>query len=533
MPSSDAVKQALEFLPRWVPLAHPLLPFAAFLYACAVGWLGLWIVLRPLARARGAHWTERARLYFTSTGSRFLPSAWLYGCMAFVSPWTASELSAVPEAWIDLAWILGMYAAWFLLDRIRHRIATGQRVPSGAGLREFLLTLIVRQPLLILALAVLYSGRHADGALRTGLFVAIGLLYALAAVGAGIWLARILRLTVPAPAALDALARGCALRTGISLRGVDVWPGRWANAFALPWIGRIGVTTRTLELLDESQLESVLLHELGHLNEPWHWRVLRALPALFLLGLLLAAASIDFSAGALVALVLGGGVLHFSVLRFMRRAEERADRHANAHAVADAAYGRALERLYEANLTPAVMPRGHTHPHLYDRMLAARVTPDYPRPDPPSNARTKWFVIGMLITLVAPLIALAKYAEHAALQRSDQPSLYWRAALSLDAAGALADLGQLRSKQQRLPESIAFFRASSAIAPTEPHAAANLAIVLARAGELDGARTALADAEGRMLLLTETDADRDAAYETVLQSARDAIRWAELNSARR
>jgi hypothetical protein len=47
-------------------------------------------------------------------------------------------------------------------------------------------------------------------------------------------------------------------------------------------------------------------------------------------------------------------------------------------------YAQALERLYEINQTPAVMPRRATkiHPDLYDRMIAAGVTPDYPKPAP-------------------------------------------------------------------------------------------------------------------------------------------------------
>jgi len=47
-------------------------------------------------------------------------------------------------------------------------------------------------------------------------------------------------------------------------------------------------------------------------------------------------------------------------------------------------YARALARLYEANFAPAVMPRKHSHPHLYDRLVSAGVQPDYPRPEPPT-----------------------------------------------------------------------------------------------------------------------------------------------------
>ena len=45
--------------------------------------------------------------------------------------------------------------------------------------------------------------------------------------------------------------------------------------------------------------------------------------------------------------------------------------------------GRGLEKLHEVNLIPVVMPGRLVHPHLFDRMTAAGLTPDYPRPEPP------------------------------------------------------------------------------------------------------------------------------------------------------
>jgi len=50
-------------------------------------------------------------------------------------------------------------------------------------------------------------------------------------------------------------------------------------------------------------------------------------------------------------------------------------------------YARALERVYERNLTPANMTSSLGHPPLYDRMISAGVEPDYPRPLRPPRAR--------------------------------------------------------------------------------------------------------------------------------------------------
>jgi hypothetical protein len=64
--------------------------------------------------------------------------------------------------------------------------------------------------------------------------------------------------------------------------------------------------------------------------------------------------------------------------------ETRADKIAVENQVDAAVYARALERLYLTNQMPAVMLRrsSRIHPDLYDHMIAAGVTPDYPRPEP-------------------------------------------------------------------------------------------------------------------------------------------------------
>lgn len=71
--------------------------------------------------------------------------------------------------------------------------------------------------------------------------------------------------------------------------------------------------------------------------------------------------------------------------------EKRADQFAiESEFINPEVYARALERLYQTNQMPAVMPRrsNKIHPDLYDRMLAAGVTPDFPKPQPPS--RLSW-----------------------------------------------------------------------------------------------------------------------------------------------
>ena len=76
------------------------------------------------------------------------------------------------------------------------------------------------------------------------------------------------------------------------------------------------------------------------------------------------------------------------------------------------AFARALVHLSELNLSPAVLPgNAGTHPHVYDRLLAAGVTPEFPRPAVPE--RLSWHgYIPKCVFVVLLFVALVKAADH-------------------------------------------------------------------------------------------------------------------------
>ena len=60
-------------------------------------------------------------------------------------------------------------------------------------------------------------------------------------------------------------------------------------------------------------------------------------------------------------------------------------------------------KLHESNMTPAVMPGSQTHPHLYDRLLAGGIEPDFPHPQAPSRAKP---LLAVSLAIILNLVLL-------------------------------------------------------------------------------------------------------------------------------
>jgi hypothetical protein len=89
------------------------------------------------------------------------------------------------------------------------------------------------------------------------------------------------------------------------------------------------------------------------------------------------------------------------------RLETRADAMAKGNEAETGAYAQALLKLYTDNLLPAVSARKRaTHPHLYDRLLAAGVTPDFPRPAPALSMSWNGWVFSLLAGFLFGIFAI-------------------------------------------------------------------------------------------------------------------------------
>jgi hypothetical protein len=168
-----------------------------------------------------------------------------------------------------------------------------------------------------------------------------------------------------------------------------------------------------------------------------------------------------------------------------RRYEVAADQHAHQHERAEerGTYARVLERLYEENLSPAVMPgKRAPHPHLYDRMVAAGVTPTYERPlPPPRGVRRTLILFAACAAALAP--TTCAFILWQRVYRS-QPVAEWATVLTGGSSASLAAISyhmeesrfdhattvlSIVAAHSRLPEYAA--RLASLLAETDPEAA--------------------------------------------------------------
>jgi hypothetical protein len=159
-------------------------------------------------------------------------------------------------------------------------------------------------------------------------------------------------------------------------------------------------------------------------------------------------------------------------------------------------YARALERIYEVNLTPAVLGGRPMHPHLYDRLLAAGVQPSYPRPAPPRRD-------AYAAVVVAPLgvfgLAMAVVAATPEGRKLDEPALLRKMALTGGDATQVGDLALLRWKAGDAAAAATLYRAELALGDDGVYPRSDLAIVLAGEGLCDEARNAVAPLDGGQL----------------------------------
>jgi Zn-dependent protease with chaperone function len=221
--------------------------------------------------------------------------------------------------------------------------------------------------------------------------------------GLGFILLRWLRLLQPASEHLNALVAEVSQKMNVPVRATWILSTFIGNAAAFPQTRQLIFTDKLLATLSVEETKAVCAHELGHLSEPRKVLAVRTLASFSFYPLIFAKplCSLGDNGVSVYDLLIIGFLIVLAIgRRVARRMEQRADKIAVETQIDGAVYARALARLYEMNHTPAVMPNANkVHPDLYDRMVAAGVTPDFPKAG--RAKKQSWTSILMVLCLVA------------------------------------------------------------------------------------------------------------------------------------
>jgi Zn-dependent protease with chaperone function len=470
-------------LPSWVGWVNLLYLPLAFVVSLVLQGLLAAVIAAAHDRARGRHWTERARRTFPlmSAGRALsLLLCLLFGGLAAVS---AGPLSHLGPAFLVPALFAAVLAGSFWPSWRLRRHLRAVPPPASVWLRTYVFAVLLGSPIYVaLFLGCLFPPR-VDVSVVVGL--ALGAVFVVFINVGGITrLGRWLGLLVPPSPRLARVAADAAAATGVRLR--SVWLARlgFANAFALPLSRQVIVTEPATEIFDDPELMAVCAHELGHVGEgPWT-RLSRMWVGLAVLSLAAVRPLYGSFGGALAVLVFACilvGLLLWPAIA--RRLERRSDETAHRHEVEPGTYARALEKLYAQELMPAVgHGQGGSHPHLYDRLVAAGVTPEYPRPAPPP----RWLGAGVFVGLYALMapIAAAIGVVATLISHTQSPSLLH---FSIGAFGrgsaALDQLAQVRwAKEHDLEAAIDLERLAAKLEPASGYYPMRVADYLALAG---------------------------------------------------
>ncbi len=357
-----------------------LLVPACFLYSYGL----MRLSLRPWERVQDQHWTERARWLWLARKTR------TGVVMSVISLSLISRhewAGGAPSFGVVLFCALGGFlTAQFFIDR---RVLPGF---TPRLWRSHMLGMLVATSAWVgvIVWAALSTGEHLESIDWLRLAMAAVLLIL---IFSGVWLLALPGLHKnPRTPRLQQMVDEMTSAASVPPVRAFALNGIMANAFALMYIRCIVVSVPAMKVLEDDELRTLLKHELAHLSESMTVLIMRMLGALSWLGFAFTRPVLhQFGGIGIFWIFLGVFLVRKMAAITTRRMEHRADSMSVTHAAEGPVYARALERLYEVNQFPAVMAKRHSHPDLYDRMLTAGLTPDYPRPAPPPPQHWTFF----------------------------------------------------------------------------------------------------------------------------------------------
>jgi Zn-dependent protease with chaperone function len=498
--ASSALDAVRALVPAWVDVVAVAGELAcwtlgAWFAASGLAWLGA----RAARRAQAGGWHQVARAAFPyRVGLGLLqggvPITW-YLAHLFGEPPLApgARLAAVPAA----------AAAWGVLavKRLRFERRLGRaNLTGGDWVRGQLLSVLLFFPHLAVAILVgLFVPPRFD-AVAFGVLAAGVAAMVIAGWGGGLAVARVLGIVRPPSPRTAAAIERSAGQVGRAVPRIGEVSVSMANALVVFGAETILVTRRALEVLGDEELVAVLRHELGHLAEPVRSRAIH-FAGIAVVAPLAAARPIHATLGydALLLILLVALIVGQLLLPVHRRREEDADRCAFRSAADSAVFARALEAIHRVNLIPAVLTKGQAmHPHLYDRLIAADVTPAFPRPAPPAHGSPVLLtMLGYGVFLACAFLGSKNVPLWIGALGGEQARLWCRAVVEQTyPAYALNDLARSVWQSDGPASAIPFYAAAAELddSPWWPALAAQAA---AAGGRPDDAATFLDEARGR------------------------------------
>jgi Zn-dependent protease with chaperone function len=370
----------------------------AGLLAAAITLTINWLALIPWRRAKDRHWTERARLYYPIRSAAAANFWVLPAILTMAAKLLWSDAS--PHWMLTLlATAIGTVAGTVPMD---HEVFP--RIPLSELLHSMAVGWLVRFAMWFIFLSAIALSPATFNFQSLIIVAAMVVLLIFWNRRGWILTGRKLGLMLPPPDRLRNIVRDTAAGMNVPVREIWVMRSSGSQAYALPNARTLLFSNRMLEVLSDQEMAAVCAHELAHLTEAkvqYYTRYIQWL--MFLPWLFFKPVVHVCGLPGYAVLVLATAAVPRLYRRISHKLELRADAMAKAEERDPGTYARALARIYEDNLMPAVTARPGTHPHLYDRLVAAGVTPDFPRPAPAKS--TTWY--GHFLAVTLALLAMA------------------------------------------------------------------------------------------------------------------------------
>jgi len=360
-----------------------------------------WLALIPWRRRKDRHWTERARVYYpvrVAAGSNL----WVLPAVL-----TMTALLLWPEgsphwALMFLVTVIGAVAGTLPMD-----LEVFPRIRFNELLRQAAMSWVIRFLMWFVFLGAIVLMPEKFNAWTLVIAAAVVVLCVVWNHDGWLWVGRKLGLFLPPPDRLQTIVGKTAAAMNVSVREICLMRSFLALAYAMPATRRLLFSERLLQLLSDDELEAISAHELAHLSEGWRQYQRYVIWLMFLPWIFFRPTVHAFELAGFLLLLALTLLAPLLFQRVSRKLEVRADRIAQSNEPDPGTYARALLRLYEDNLLPAVDAKNRaTHPHLYDRLLACGVTPDFPRPAPPRPMSLHGLIFSVALGALAAILVI-------------------------------------------------------------------------------------------------------------------------------